>query len=73
MLLHLGWMCGFSKLEKKLVALGYDFGTLTGNIEHKPGPEESLICLGTHLVSPNISAGLIKISPLHTNFMTLIE
>lgn len=59
-ILHLGWIYGSSNLEKMILALGYRSWVLTDNIEHEPGPEEMLVCLEAALVSPNISAGLIK-------------
>lgn len=57
---HLGWMYGSANLEKIILALGYSSWILTDNVEHKPGPEEAFVCLEARLLSPNISAGLIK-------------
>lgn len=52
-------MYGSSNLEKIILALGYNW-ILTDNIEHKPGPEEAVMCLEARLVSPDTSYGLIK-------------
>lgn len=55
-----GWLYGSSKLEKIILALGYNSWILMDNIEREPGPEEALVCLEARLVSLNISTGLIK-------------